>query len=67
MPGKFETQSGCWLLWTERMDNWRDGAKLTQKAFTKVEKQFPDLKKLQLMYQRLTIDMRDISFCRKYR
>ena len=27
MPGEFEKQAGMWMLWPERNDNWRDGAK----------------------------------------
>jgi agmatine deiminase len=36
MPGEFEPHSGCWMLWPERPDNWRLGAKPAQKAFTAV-------------------------------
>ena len=36
MPGEFEPHSGCWLLWPERMSNWRLGAKPAQKAFAAV-------------------------------
>lgn len=34
MPGEFEPHRGCWLLWPERPDNWRCGAKPAQQAFT---------------------------------
>ena len=33
MPGEFEPHSGCWMLWPERPDNWRLGAKPAQQAF----------------------------------
>lgn len=33
MPGEFEPHRGCWLLWPERADNWRQGAKPAQHAF----------------------------------
>lgn len=33
MPGEFEAHAGCWLLWPERPDNWRLGAKPAQRAF----------------------------------
>lgn len=33
MPGEFEPHRGCWLLWPERTDNWRLGAKPAQRAF----------------------------------
>lgn len=36
MPGEFERHSGCWLLWPERPDNWRLGAKPAQAAFAAV-------------------------------
>jgi agmatine deiminase len=36
MPGEFEPHAGCWLLWPERPDTWRLGAKPAQRAFTAV-------------------------------
>jgi agmatine deiminase len=33
MPAEFERHSGCWMLWPERPDNWRDGAKPAQAVF----------------------------------
>jgi agmatine deiminase len=33
MPAEFERHSGCWMLWPERPDNWRAGAKPAQAAF----------------------------------
>jgi len=36
MPGEFERHVGCWMLWPERPDNWRLGAKPAQKAFADV-------------------------------
>ena len=36
MPGEFEPHRGCWMLWPERPDNWRLGAKPAQQAFTAV-------------------------------
>jgi len=36
MPGEFEKHDGTWMLWPERTDNWRMGAKPAQKAFTEV-------------------------------
>ncbi|HAD06298.1 MAG TPA: agmatine deiminase, partial [Anaerolineaceae bacterium] len=36
MPAEFEPHTGCWMLWPERPDNWRLGAKPAQKAFTAV-------------------------------
>lgn len=36
MPGEFEPHTGTWMLWPERPDNWRMGAKPAQKAFTAI-------------------------------
>ncbi len=36
MPGEFEPHAGCWMLWPERGDSWRLGAKPAQDAFTAV-------------------------------
>lgn len=36
MPAEYEKHAGCWMLWPERPDNWRDGAKPAQRAFTTV-------------------------------
>jgi agmatine deiminase len=36
MPAEFEHHSGCWMLWPERTDNWRSGAKPAQKAYSEV-------------------------------
>lgn len=33
MPGEFEPHAGTWMLWPERPDNWRLGAKPAQQAF----------------------------------
>ena len=36
MPAEFAPHTGCWMLWPERPDNWRDGAQPAQRAFTDV-------------------------------
>jgi agmatine deiminase len=36
MPAEFEPHSGCWMLWPERTDIWRNGAKPAQAAFAAV-------------------------------
>ncbi|HSN71317.1 MAG TPA: agmatine deiminase [Steroidobacteraceae bacterium] len=36
MPGEFEPHAGCWMLWPERPDNWRNGGKPAQQAFVQV-------------------------------
>jgi len=38
MPAEFEPHAGCWMLWPERTDNWRLGAKPAQAAFVEVAK-----------------------------
>lgn len=38
MPGEFEPHEKTWMLWPERQDNWRNGAKPAQKAFANVAK-----------------------------
>jgi agmatine deiminase len=36
MPGEFEAHDGCYLIWPERTDTWRLGAKPAQEAFAAV-------------------------------
>ena len=36
MPAEWAPHQGCWLLWPERPDNWRLGAKPAQAAFVAV-------------------------------
>ena len=36
MPGEFEPHSGCWMIWPERPDNWRLGAKPAQETYAEV-------------------------------
>ncbi len=36
MPGEFEPHEGCWMIWPERTDNWRLGAKPAEKTFLNV-------------------------------
>ncbi|MFI4890649.1 MAG: agmatine deiminase [Steroidobacterales bacterium] len=36
MPAEFERHSGCWMLWPQRPDNWRLGAKPAQAAFAEL-------------------------------
>jgi len=38
MPGEFENHAGCWLIWPERDDNWREDGKYAQIAFAEVAK-----------------------------
>jgi agmatine deiminase len=36
MPAEWSRHDGCWMLWPERLDNWRDGAQPAQAAFAAV-------------------------------
>jgi agmatine deiminase len=36
MPAEYERHSACWMLWPERTENWRQGAKPAQAAFVGV-------------------------------
>ena len=36
MPGEFEPHAGCWMLWPERPDIWREAARPAQLAFAQV-------------------------------
>jgi agmatine deiminase len=36
MPAEFEPHRGCWMLWPERPDNWRESARPAQLAFAQV-------------------------------
>ena len=36
MPAEFAPHAGCWLLWPERPDNWRESARPAQFAFAEV-------------------------------
>ena len=38
MPAEFEPQDKIWMIWPERTDNWRDGAKPAQQAYAMVAK-----------------------------
>jgi agmatine deiminase len=36
MPAEFAPHAGCWMLWPERPDNWREAARPAQLAFARV-------------------------------
>ena len=38
MPAEFAPQEKVWMIWPERCDNWRQGAKPAQEAFANVAK-----------------------------
>ncbi len=39
MPAEWERQVGCWMLWPQRTDTWRNGGKPAQRAFVEVAAQ----------------------------
>lgn len=55
MPGEFEAHRGCWMLWPERPDNWRLGAKPAQKVFTEVATAISK-------YEPVTVGVNDAQF-----
>jgi agmatine deiminase len=36
MPSELDAHAGCWMLWPERWDNWREAAWPAQRAFASV-------------------------------
>lgn len=36
MPGEFEPHAGCWMLWPERPDVWRENGRPAQQTFIEV-------------------------------
>ena len=49
MPAEWEAQSGCWMIWPERPDNWRLGAKPAQAAFAAVAEAVAGYEKVTMM------------------
>ena len=39
MPAEWQRHAGCWMLWPQRRDTWRDGGKPGQRAFVEVARQ----------------------------
>lgn len=39
MPAEWEAHDGCWMLWPERPDTWRNGGKPAQRAFAEAASQ----------------------------
>ncbi len=46
MPAEFEPHAGCWMLWPERPDNWREGARPAQAAFLAVAEAIAQFEKV---------------------
>ena len=38
MPDEFEKQKRIWMIWPERPDNWRNGAKPAQHTYSEIAK-----------------------------
>jgi agmatine deiminase len=36
MPSELDPHEGCWMLWPERPDNWREAAEPAQRAFARL-------------------------------
>lgn len=49
MPGEFEEQECVWMIWPERTDNWRNGAKPAQKAFAEVATAISKFEKVNML------------------
>ncbi len=39
MPAEWQPHAGCWMLWPERRDTWRNGGKPAQQAFVEVARE----------------------------
>ena len=52
MPGEFEVQEGVYMLWPQRTDNWRNGAKPAQEVFTKVASTIAKYEKMTVLVNR---------------
>lgn len=52
MPAEFEPHDGCWMIWPERSDNWRYGAKPAQKAFAEVAKAIAEFEPVTMVVNR---------------
>ena len=49
MPGEFELQDGVYMLWPQRTDNWRNGAKPAQEVFAQVAKTIAKYEKMTVL------------------
>ena len=52
MPAEYESQEKVWMIWPERPDNWRDGGKPAQKAFSEVAKAISKFTKMNVLVSR---------------
>ena len=49
MPAEFEEQDGVYMLWPQRTDNWRNGAKPAQEEFVQVASTIGKYEKITMM------------------
>jgi agmatine deiminase len=49
MPPEWAPHEGCWMIWPERPDNWRLGAKPAQAAFVQVATAIADFEPVTMM------------------
>jgi len=59
MPAEWGPHSGCWMIWPERTDNWRLGAKPAQKAFVAVASAIARFEPVTMM-----VSARQFAHCR---
>lgn len=52
MPGEFEPQKQVWMIWPQRTDTWRDGAKPAQKNFANVARAISQFTKVTMLANR---------------
>lgn len=52
MPGEFEDHKGCWMIWPERPDNWRNGGKPAQLTFVEVAKTISEFEPVTMVVSR---------------
>ena len=59
MPAEYEEQEKIWMIWPERTDNWRDGAKPAQEAFAEVAKAIRQFEEVNML-----VSARQYANCR---
>ena len=64
MPGEFEPHEQTWMLWPERTDTWRLGAKPAQKVFAEVAKAISEFEPVTMGVRWHNSRMRE-TFCLK--
>lgn len=49
IPGEFENQSRCFIVWPQRPDNWREGGKPAQKSFACLAEKLANIEKVTML------------------